>query len=979
MSLIRDMLLRIGVDQASWGEMHTSLQQGKEELKTFGDTAEEGLGQVKEAVTAMAEAFGAFELAKVVVEWGDAFEQANKTIVAATGAIGDSLEYLDRSFDTVFSAVPQSAGEVAEAIGVIATRLDATGPALEQLSTQILDLARLTGESVQSLSVDTARVFAQWQVPEEARAGVLDFFNQIKEASGASISEIEGNVIQFGATLREFGFSLQDAASMVGDLEKAGIPAEAAMSSLQRAIKSMSKAGISDMVAGLAQLQESIQGAATDAEALQIGMGAFGKSGAVLTEALRQGRVDLTDLQGSLHLTTESIVDQAGRVLTLSDVWEQLWNHLKVDSAPALEFAISGLVRLLEWADKVIEAYKILGAVVSFATGGGAAAPAAFTGSGEAPGAETSALNSAALAVDHYSGEVAKAIPISAEFQKWLDKLTHSGGELKTSLSAVEAESPTYAEAVTSAIVKIKLAAQDATTDFQTALDVYARMKADGTASALAVAGALGELESAAKKAGISQTQLADDIVTARAAQEGANTVIVNGKLVLLDQAAATGEAARQVQVFSANWDDTTGIANTADQSITVLTGSVTDQASAVGDLKDHWVFMDDAWTSMVDLLKTVASGIEDVTSAAEDASNALSDAASSASDFGSSSSSFGGVAGTSKGNTADFLLAGSPSSMFAQNFPGGVGTGGGFSTIPTGIYFDPASQSWQGFGDPNYHYSRQAIIPGSPADIAAKAAKGESPSGAAANVTQVVQSSPATEGAVQAMEREISGQIIPLLEQISNTLTSIANANSFSVAASGGTGGTGNLSAAASAAAGATGQLGASAAQAANKLPLFASSISDLGQGLSDLGTQLYGLGFGVAAAARALNQLGSFGAITPFGNLSSPFSSTDAPHWDPVTGQWINPGLSSSPGAALGAFSLTPGGLRPPALPGPQLPATFSAVPPPPSPNYPAATSAAGLTVILTGNTISSLQAGQQLAALLVDTLRNQARLTL
>jgi len=411
---------------------------------TFIETATEGLatlGELQEAVLGLVSAVAGVEIFRVVVEWADQFELATKTIVADTGATGDALASLKGTFDQVFTEVPQGAQEVASVIGILNQRLGETGPELSELATQILDLARISGESSSQIATDSARMFASWKVPEEDRTQLLDFFNAVREASGASIGELESDVTRFGSALREFGFSIEDAASMIGDLEKAGIPAETAIMGLQKALLSMSKAGIADPIEGLEQLQQAIRNASSEGEAFQIGAAAFGRGAAAITEAIRSGSLDFQNLQGNLALTSETIREQGERVATLADDWGKFWNHLKADAEPVLDFAIGGLARLLDWADKVVNALKDIPRLLpSFdtATGGalGDQTPAVLgTGSGEA-GKEGDALRDLASATGDYANETQRAVTVTADFQNWLAHATAGISQMHDGLRA---------------------------------------------------------------------------------------------------------------------------------------------------------------------------------------------------------------------------------------------------------------------------------------------------------------------------------------------------------------------------------------------------------------------------------------------------------------------------------------------------------------------------------------------------------------
>ena len=82
---------------------------------------------------------------KQLFDLGKEFDDAYDTIRVRTGATGKELEKLKRDFRGVAQTVPDDFQTIGEAIGGLNQRLGATGKPLRQLSTQMLNLSRLTG------------------------------------------------------------------------------------------------------------------------------------------------------------------------------------------------------------------------------------------------------------------------------------------------------------------------------------------------------------------------------------------------------------------------------------------------------------------------------------------------------------------------------------------------------------------------------------------------------------------------------------------------------------------------------------------------------------------------------------------------------------------------------------------------------------------------------------------------------------------
>ena len=97
------------------------------------------LGGLTAAATAVVAIGGAaFDAAEQVDE---AFDK----IAVGTGATGDQLAILQDDFKAVFASVPADANTAAEAITILASRLDVSGEALQNIATPMLEVTRILG------------------------------------------------------------------------------------------------------------------------------------------------------------------------------------------------------------------------------------------------------------------------------------------------------------------------------------------------------------------------------------------------------------------------------------------------------------------------------------------------------------------------------------------------------------------------------------------------------------------------------------------------------------------------------------------------------------------------------------------------------------------------------------------------------------------------------------------------------------------
>jgi len=166
---------------------------------------------------------------------GERFDEAFDKIAVRSGEQGQALAGLQQSFEDVYSTVPAKMGDVADAIGLINSKLDLQGPGLEALATQILNLQRLTGEGLTPTIEGLARVTAGWNISNADAGALLDTLFVASREYGTTVGELLGPLEQYGAKLRFIGLSAEEAAGFIGSLQKSGQDVGAIIEGLVRA------------------------------------------------------------------------------------------------------------------------------------------------------------------------------------------------------------------------------------------------------------------------------------------------------------------------------------------------------------------------------------------------------------------------------------------------------------------------------------------------------------------------------------------------------------------------------------------------------------------------------------------------------------------------------------------------------------------------------------------------------------------------
>ncbi|MFA7121980.1 MAG: phage tail tape measure protein, partial [Bacilli bacterium] len=316
------MSLNVGNLVASLGLDMAAFNQGVEKAQTkisgFASGFATTMSSMAVPIAAVAAAVAAIGGASVMA--ADTVDKAYATIRVGTGATGEALTGLQADFDAVFGEVPASAADIGTAIADLNTRLGLTGPALQDMATQFLELSRITGTSVAGNIKDVTRTFGDWGVAAEDQSDALDYLFKSSQATGATVGSLSQKMVQYGAPLRQMGFDFETSAAMMGKFEKEGVNTELVLGSMRIALGKMAKDGVTDADEALQILIDDIQSAGSVGEANALAIETFGsRAGPDMAAAIREGRFELDDLLESLADSPETIQAAADDAMTLGD------------------------------------------------------------------------------------------------------------------------------------------------------------------------------------------------------------------------------------------------------------------------------------------------------------------------------------------------------------------------------------------------------------------------------------------------------------------------------------------------------------------------------------------------------------------------------------------------------------------------------------------------------------------------------------
>jgi len=259
---------------------------------------------------------------------GSTFDDAFDRLRVGTGKTGEELAGLQDSFRNLAQDVPSSFGDISTVLTGLTQKLGATGAPLETLSAQLLNVSRITGTDLQSNVESVSRLFGDWGVATEDQSFVLDELFRAGQKSGVGLDVLSQSLVQFGAPLRNLGFSLQESEALLATFAKTGVNTDTVMAGLKAGVGKLAKAGESvpdtfkRVVAEITKL-----GPGTEATKKAIEL--FGqRAGPDLADAIAGGKFSIDELMDSIVNGQDTINTASHDTADFAESWQKLKNRV---------------------------------------------------------------------------------------------------------------------------------------------------------------------------------------------------------------------------------------------------------------------------------------------------------------------------------------------------------------------------------------------------------------------------------------------------------------------------------------------------------------------------------------------------------------------------------------------------------------------------------------------------------------------------
>ena len=297
------------------------------------------------------------DMANAAKEAYNAYDEGADNVIKATGATGEAAEALKESYTNVSKTIVGDMGDIGNAVGEVNTRFGLNGKELEDLTTQYLKFAEITGSDVVSSIDDTQKALATYGKSAEDAGAFLDALAKTAQATGVNTSTLTNGIISNATAFQEMGLSLEQSVAFMGQLEKSGANSETVLNGMRKALKNSAKTG-KGLNDSLLDLQDAIENGSDGMDGLNAAYDLFGKSGDQIYGAIKNGTLSFKDLATAAESAMGTVDETFGATKDGTDEFKLAVQSLKADvgktisdllaeNGPEISAAISKISEIL--------------------------------------------------------------------------------------------------------------------------------------------------------------------------------------------------------------------------------------------------------------------------------------------------------------------------------------------------------------------------------------------------------------------------------------------------------------------------------------------------------------------------------------------------------------------------------------------------------------------------------------------------------
>ena len=326
-------------------QLKQSLAQAKTETKSFFES-QKGFSALSVAGYASATT-AAVGLGGAIFSLASEFSTAKSTIARATGATGDELETLYGTFKDTLANVPDDMATVAAVVGDAATRFaDASQEALRDVSHTALDFARIAGGDPLIVIQSLGQAANAMGLNAKEASDALDVWTGVAIETGISGNDLATTLAKNATLFDTLGVDAEEAAVLIGEFHRVGVKTREVGTVLANLATKAAESGTT-MEGALRRVQQELQNAKTDTDAVEIAVGYFGEtSGPTLAIQLRESKIAVDDLAAAVLALGVNTTEVADETADMTSKWSEVWNRTKTEWEPSVDLLSSTLLWL---------------------------------------------------------------------------------------------------------------------------------------------------------------------------------------------------------------------------------------------------------------------------------------------------------------------------------------------------------------------------------------------------------------------------------------------------------------------------------------------------------------------------------------------------------------------------------------------------------------------------------------------------------
>lgn len=303
-------------------------------------------------------------------------------IITKTGATTDeALEGFKKIYDQLAVDLPVDSFEkVGSAIGEVNTQFGLTDDALQEASRSIIQFAEINDSDITASTINAKKTIEAYGLSASDLSSTLDTVTYVAQGTGVSVDELFSKMVSGAPQIKELGLSFDEAATLIGTLEKAGVDSGAALSSMSKAAVAYAKDG-KTLSQGLEETIEKIKNASSSTEALTEASNVFGSKGATrMVDAIKRGAFSLKNLSGTAEDASGTVAKTFEATIDPIDKQQQKFNAVQLALAeigasiaeaiaPIMDVAIPAVKQLADWfkslPDPIKQFIVVLGGILA--------------------------------------------------------------------------------------------------------------------------------------------------------------------------------------------------------------------------------------------------------------------------------------------------------------------------------------------------------------------------------------------------------------------------------------------------------------------------------------------------------------------------------------------------------------------------------------------------------------------------------------